>query len=431
MLGGLKPAPDRRSRGDGAAARVLLLGLLLLLLSACASRRLDPQVGVTIGVRDPGFERAFARVSETEWTEGNEVLTLINGDGYYPPMLEAIESAQTSITFETFAYVDGPITRAFTEAMARKAREGIPVLMIVDQVGSRHIGEGNESLLRSSGVRYFPYHPLNPLRPLRTNNRTHRKILVVDGKRGFTGGAGFALAWEGDAHSEHHWRDTQYEVNGPAVAQLQRAFVENWEELTGEALEGSAFFPALGVAGAHRAQFVYDSPSTPSNPIAHTFLHAINSARESLVLEQSYFIPNRKFKSALIAAAERGVKVDLLVPSERIDSIFTRYASQNSWRALLEAGVRIFQYRTTMMHGKLLIADGVLSIVGSGNMDDRSFYINDEVNLHVLSERFAEEQKAMFLEDLKRCQEVTLENLDEILEPWIWRFLAWFGAPQL
>ena len=411
---------------------ILLEALIVaLLLSSCASRRLDPDVGAHLAVEDPAFPAAFARVSETSWTTGNEIVTLINGDGYYPPMLRAIEEARRSITFETFAYVDGPITREFTRALARKAREGIPVLMIVDQVGSRYMGKENEALLRSSGVAFHAYHPLNPLRPLRSNNRTHRKILVTDGRRGFTGGAGFAFAWEGDAHSPDHWRDTQYEITGPAVAQLQRAFAENWEELTGQVLSGNDFFPPLAATGERMAQFVWDSPRSPSNPIAHTVLHAIHSARKTLVLEQSYPVLNRTFQRALIAAARRGVEVELLMPSDKVDSPFCRYASQNAWKAFLEAGVRLYQYRPTMMHGKLLIADGRLSIVGSGNMDDRSFYINDEVNLHVFSPDFAREQKAMYLRDLEQCEEITLENLSDVLAPWPHRLLGRLIAPQL
>jgi len=411
--------------------RTLQVLAISLSLSSCASRQLAPSTGADTAISSPQFPAAFAQAGQTEWIAGNEITTLENGDAYYPPMLKAIESARTSITFETFAYVDGPITRTFTQALAKKAREGIPVLMIVDDVGSRYIGKHNEALLRKAGVYYHTYHPLGPLRLIRYNNRTHRKILVVDGKEGFTGGAGFALAWEGNAHSPEHWRDTQYGITGPAVAQLQQAFAENWEELTGQTLAGPTYFPALEATGPHLAQFVYDSPRTPSNPIAHTFLHGINSARESLVFEQSYFVPNKTFRQAIIAAAQRGVKVTMLVPSDKIDSPFCRYASQNSWKDLLTAGVRLYQYTPTMMHGKLMIADGQLSVIGSGNMDDRSFYINDEVNLHVLSPSFAKEQLRMFHRDLAQAEEITLTNLKSVLAPLPHRILARLIAPQL
>ncbi|MGK0188960.1 MAG: cardiolipin synthase [Verrucomicrobiales bacterium] len=414
-------------------SRFMILKTLavVLLVPSCASRQLESTVGNNIAIASAEFPTKLALASETKWTTGNNVTTLINGDEYYPPMLQAIEEARTSITFETFAYVDGPMTRKFTRALVNKAQEGIPVLMNLDQIGSRNIGKDNEALLRSSRVQFHIYHPINPFRLLRLNNRTHRKILVVDGKRAFTGGAGFAYAWEGNAHSPEHWRDTQYEITGPAVAQLQRAFAENWKELTGQALTGPIYYPSLFTSGKHVAQFVYDSPQTPSNPMAHAFLCAINSSRDSLILEQSYFVPNNTFKQALIAAARRGVKIAILMPSDKTDSPLCGYASQNSWKDLLKAGVRLYQYTPTMMHGKLLIADARLSIVGSGNLDDRSFYINDEVNLHVLSPSFAREQKAMFLRDLEQAREITIENLSEALDPLPLRLLSRLVAPQL
>ena len=404
---------------------------VFLLLSSCASRQLDPSIGDTIATSSTAFPGAFAQAAQTRWTSGNTITTFVNGDAYYPPMLQAIADAKSSITFETFAYVDGPITRKFTEVLSKKAQEGIPVLMIIDAVGSRHVGKANETLLRNAGVQYHTYHSLDLLRPHQYNNRTHRKILVVDGRQAFTGGAGFALAWEGNAHSPEHWRDTQYGITGPAVSQLQHAFAENWQELTGQELSGPIYFPALSPTGSHDAQFVFDSPRTPGNPLAHAYLHGIHSARESLILEQSYFVPNKTFRMAIITAAQRGVSVQLLVPSDKIDSPFCRYASQNSWKALLEAGVKLYQYTPTMMHGKLMIVDGRLSIVGSGNMDDRSFFINDEVNLHVLSSSFAKEQHDMFQQDLKCCEEITLANLSGILAPLPHRILAWIAAPQL
>ena len=204
---------------------------------------------------------------------------------------------------------------------------------------------------------------------------------MVDGEVGFTGGAGFAHAWTGTAQNSSHWRDTQYAVKGPAVQQLQAAFCENWEELTGKSLNGTDYFPRLVARGKMRSQFVFDSPRDKKHPLAHSVLMAINSSRESLFLAQSYFVPNSGFRKALLQAAKRGVRVEILVPNKDIDSKPSRYASQNHWAELLRGGIRIFQYEATMMHGKLLVADGRLSIVGSGNLDDRSFFINDEVNL--------------------------------------------------
>ena len=405
--------------------------LCAVLLTGCFHRSVDDSIGMGGAVRSPEFASSFSKTSRVSWQEGNAIRTLINGDAFFPLMLEAVRNAKKSITFETFAFVEGPVTREFTEALAEKAHQGIDVKVILDGVGSKKVGEYNVALMKYRGVDVEIYHPLHQIAPNTLSNRTHRKILVVDGKVGFTGGAGHAHAWTGNAHHPLHWRDTQYEIRGPAVSQLQAAFCENWEELTGEQLRGPDYFPKLKSEGNLRAQFVYDSPRDKSHPLAHTVLMAINASRESLIMEQSYFVPNKGLRKALLRAAARGVKVEILVPNEDIDSKASRYASQNYWAELLKGGIRIYQYEKTMMHGKLLVADGRLSIVGSGNLDDRSFFINDEVNLHVDSASFAKEQTRMFREDLKGAREITTENLSEVLEAPYKRFFGWMIEEHL
>ena len=384
-----------------------------------------------MAVSSEGFPGKMAEVSRAPWIGGNTVRTLPNGDAFFPPMLAAVKSAKRSITFETFAFVDAPVTREFSKALAERAREGVPVKMILDDVGSAKAGKDNIRLMREAGVELHFFHPVNILRPQISNNRTHRKILVVDGRVAYTGGAGFALAWSGNAHSQKYWRDTQYEVRGPAVAGFQEAFRENWFELTEETIGGASYFPKLAGVGKTPVQVVFDSPWDSSHPIAHGVLAAINGARESLLLQQSYFVPNRDFRKALLEASARGVKVEVMVPNHLVDSKPTRYASQNYWAGLLRGGIRLYQYETTMMHAKLLVADARLSIVGSGNLDDRSFFINDEINLNVISEEFAREQTEMFRKDLRSSQEITLANLGKILEPGYKRFFAWFIESQL
>ena len=346
-------------------------------------------------------------------------------------MLAAVKAARHSITFETFAFVGAPITTEFSLALAAKAKAGVPVKMILDQVGSKHAGDHNISLMQEAGVDLHFYHPVNFLRPWYSNNRDHRKILVVDGKVAFTGGAGFAHVWIGNAQSEKNWRDTQYEIKGPAVARFQEAFNENWKELAGEELQGPSYFPRLSRVGNVPLQVVYDGPDDRSHPIAHGVLAAINGARESLLLQQAYFVPTRNFREALLRAAARGVKVEIMVPNHLVDSKPTRWASQNHWKELLNAGVHLYQYETTMMHSKLLVADGKVSIIGSGNFDDRTFFINEEMNLHLDSVAFAKEQTVMFRRDLKAARQITLENLKEVLEPGSKRFVARFFESQL
>lgn len=400
-------------------------------VASCFSSNVDLSVGRTVPVKSAGFRAELARASKTAWIPGNKIRTLPNGDAFFPPMLAAVRSATKSITLETFAFVNAPVTRDFSRALAAKAREGVAVKVILDDVGSANAGDMNIRLMREAGVELQFYHPVNVLRPRYSNNRTHRKILVIDGRVAFTGGAGFAFAWSGNAKTPEHWRDTQYEIKGPAVALFQEAFCENWYGLTREALRGVSYFPKLEAAGGISVQVVYDDPWNSGHPIAHGMIAAINGARESLLLQQSYFVPNRRFRDLLLEAVERGVNVEVMVPNHLVDSKPTRYASQNYWAELLRGGVKIYQYETTMMHGKLLVADGRLSIVGSANLDDRSFFINDEINLHVDSRAFAREQVAMFRRDLKETKEITLGNLAEVLEPGYKRFFARFLESQL
>jgi len=407
------------------------LCILLSMLVACTGRTLQPDIGRNIAIKSTALQSSLENTTRVRWTEGNTIKTLENGDGYFPPMLAAIRGAKQSVTFETFAFIDAQCSHDFCQAMAAKAREGVPVHVILDEVGSRRMGKENRVLLEKSGVQFFQYHPRNPFRLIRTNRRTHRKILVIDGSLGFTGGAGFAFVWEGDTRNELEWRDTQYQVEGPVVAQMQEAFTENWEELTGVLLKGEAYFPTLKSHGKTRAQFVYDSTRNARNPIAHAMLHAINSAREEILLEQSYFIPNEAFRVALISAASRGVKIEVIMPDEKIDSKESRNASQNHWRELLEAGVKLYEFTPSMMHAKLLIADRTCVIVGSANLDQRSFFINDEGNLHVIDEEFAQDQVDMFLRDKRRSREVTLQNINALLNPWYRRAFARIIEPQL
>ncbi len=416
-----------------ALRKVARVSLLVGALSAtsCFSSHLDPAVGLSTPVASRDFPKELAKASRSSWIAGNNVRTLPNGDAFFPPMLAAVKSAKRSITFETFAFVDAQITLDFAEALAERARAGVPVKMILDKVGSAKAGKRNIALMREAGVELHFYHPINLLRPRYTNNRTHRKILVVDGKIAFTGGAGFACAWTGNADTSQNWRDTQYEIKGPAVARFQEAFQENWYELAGEKLEGSSYFPPLSRAGSTSVQVIYDGPWDQNHPIAHGVLATINGARESLVLQQSYFIPNHDFRAALLQAAARGVKVEILVPNQLIDSKPTRWASQNYWKMLLKAGILLYQYEPTMLHSKLLVADGRISIVGSGNLDDRTFFINDEINLHVDSREFAREQVAMFRRDLKAAREITPENLKSVLEPGYKRFFGRLVQSQL
>jgi cardiolipin synthase len=365
------------------------------------------------------------------WTEGNKVETLVNGAEYFPAMLEAVKSAEKTITFETFVAVDAHVTYDLVMALSERAEKGVKVHFIIDGIGSRKIDERYLAKLRHSGVEVEIYRPFNCLRPWHGNNRDHRKILVVDGKLGFTGGAGYADCWDGDVEKEWRWRDTMYCLRGPVVADLQRAFNDNWKELTGVELKGEGYFPSLKKVGSMEAQAVLGAPQERGDTLGAGYLLAIDAAKESILIEHAYFIPNKELRKALLRARARGVEVDIILPNETIDTPVVRLTSRSYWPELLEAGIRIYEYGPCMLHGKLIVVDDALSIIGSGNFDDRTFFINDELNVNVLCKKFAAEQRRMFERDLAQSQQMTMEDTGF---SWKERPKMWVGKliePQL
>jgi len=349
------------------------------------------------------FGEAMEREAQAEWLEGNKIETLVNGAEYFPAMLEAVKSAQKTITFETFVAVDGYVTYDLVMAMCERALAGVKVHVILDGVGSRKLDERYLIALRNAGVEVELYRVFNYFRPFHGNNRDHRKILVVDGKVGFTGGAGYADCWNGNAKGKWQWRDTMYCVQGPLVAELQRGFMNNWKELRDVELDGESYFPKLKKMGALKAQVVLGAPCERGDTLGAGYLLAIDAAKKNVLIEHAYFIPNKKLRQALLRAMARGVEVDIILPNDHIDTPIVRQTSMSYWPELLEAGARIYEFQPSMMHGKLIVIDDELSIIGSGNFDDRTFFINDEINLHVLGKGFAREQRAMFEHDLKSC----------------------------
>ncbi|MFD2159390.1 phosphatidylserine/phosphatidylglycerophosphate/cardiolipin synthase family protein [Rubritalea tangerina] len=351
------------------------------------------------------FVAAMEEDAKAEWREGNQIETLVNGGEYFPRMLAAINAAEKTITFESFVVVNAKVTYDLVMAMHRRAKEGVKVHVILDGVGSRFLDERYLIALRYAGVEFESYRPFegwNYMRPWYCNNRDHRKILVVDGKVGFTGGAGYADCWDGDACLDWHWRDTMYELRGPVVADLQRGFANNWKEVRGVELEGEEYFPALKKEGNMKAQSVLGAPKEQGDTLGASYLLAIDAAKESILIEHAYFVPNKKLREAMIRARKRGVEIDIILPNHMIDTPVVRLASKSHWPELMAAGIRIYEFDPCMLHGKLIVVDDKLSIIGSGNFDDRTFFINDELNVNVLCPKFAAEQRRMFEKDLAR-----------------------------
>ena len=258
------------------------------------------------------------------------------------------------------------------------------------------------------------------------NNRTHRKLLVVDGKIGFTGGVGIADIWQGHAQDPEHWRDTHFRLEGPAVAQMQAAFLDNWLKVQPRVLHGDDYFPPLEGAGGSLAQVFKSSFGEGGESTRLMYLVSIAAAKKSILLANAYFVPDSLAIEELVAASERGVRVEIIVPGKYIDSNIVRQASRGRWEKLLEAGVAIYEYQPTMYHVKVMVVDGMWSSVGSTNFDNRSFALNDEANLNVLDTAFAARQETIFEQDKGLARQVTLEMWRN--RPRMERFKEWLSG---
>jgi cardiolipin synthase len=331
-------------------------------------------------------------------------------------MLEAIGQARKTITFETFIYWSGEVGRKFAAALAERAQAGVKVHVLLDWVGSQKMDRSLLEEMEKAGVEVRRYHPLRWYTIARLNNRTHRKLMVVDGRIGFTGGVGIADEWRGDAQDPRHWRDTHFRVEGPVVAQMQAAFLDNWTQVTGAVLHGEDYFPAIEPHGSHPAQMFTSSPGGGSESMQLMYLIAIAAAKKSIHLSASYFVPDEVSTKMLVRALERGVKVQIILPGPLIDATVVRKASRSRWGPLLRAGAEIYEFQPTMFHCKVLVVDGVWTSVGSTNFDNRSFAVNDEANLNVFDAAFAQQQIEIFRRDLQRSRRIPLQEWEN--RPW-------------
>ncbi len=393
-------------------ATVLATGLALLLLQnfKTPEKSLERKVEHRYAVSEPQFRREMSVLLGPTILSSNQVTALQNGDEIFPAMLQAIRSAQTSITFETFIYWSGDIGEAFSQALAERARAGVQVSVIIDWVGSSKMDQSLLDSMQAAGVQLHRYRPLHWYNVGRMNNRTHRKLLVVDGRIGFTGGVGIADQWTGDAGDPDHWRDTHFRIEGPVVAQLQAAFNDNWIKTTGQVLNGPAYFPALQEQGEMDAHVFVASPSGGGESMHLMYLLAIAAAESTIDLAASYFVPDSMLVEALIAACRRNVRVRILLPGPHIDAYTVKIASKSDWGELLSAGAEIHLYQPTMLHTKLLVIDAEFVSVGSTNFDMRSLRLNDEASLNVYNSDFATQMTAVFEGDLLSAESYSLAD---------------------
>ena len=282
--------------------------------------------------------------------------------------------------------------------------------MLLDWVGSAKVEDGLLKELTAAGVNIRKFHPPRWSDLGRLNNRTHRKLLVVDGKMAFTGGVGIAPQWTGHAQDPEHWRDSHFQAEGPVVGQMQAVFLDNWIKVTGEVPHGPDYFPVLAPAGASVAQVFSSSPNGGSEAMQLMYLLAITAASRSIDLSAAYFVPDELSSRALVEALARGVKLRIVVPGEHIDSDTVRSASRATWGPLLAAGAIIAEYQPTMYHCKVMIVDGLLVSVGSTNFDNRSFRLNDEATLNIMDSEFAKQQRVIFEADLALARPISYEQ---------------------
>jgi cardiolipin synthase len=358
------------------------------------------------------FRRLIAALGSGSFHPRNKIDVLPNGEAYYPSELDAIREARHSVNIEAYIFKKGRVTREFLEVLTERAKAGVEVNMVVDAVGSFRSGKGYFRELTAAGGRVRFYHPIRWYTLPRINNRTHRELLIVDGKVGFIGGAGFGDHWRydhGKAGRKRRWRDTMFRVEGPAVRDLQAAFAENWLECSGEVLSDMDYFRWCEEVGESSAMVVASSPSTGRSArnrmIFQTLLAA---AQKSIHITTPYFLPDRYARAELIRAVkERGVEVTVIVPGKHADHLLTRRSSRRLFGQLLRAGAGIYEYQPAMIHTKALLVDGIWSVVGSTNFDHRSFGINDEVNLIVADPAIATELEKNFADDLASSKAVT------------------------
>jgi len=392
-----------------AIVAALLIALVVVNFGA-AERRVEQEIEHLYPVEHPQFLRSMAMLMGPAIAPGNRVTELINGDQIFPAMLAAIRAARKTVLFETFIYWSGEIGTEMAEALSERARAGVKVHVLLDWVGSTKVDRDLVHRMRDAGVEVRMYHPLRWYNLGRMNKRTHRKLLIVDGRVGFTGGVGIAPQWTGNAQDPDHWRDSHFRVEGPVVAQMQSVMLGNWSKTTGRVLHGEEYFPKLEPVGDVPAQMFQSSPSGGSECMLMMVLLAITAATRSIDIASAYFVPDEVALKSLASAAKRGVRVRIITPGKHTDQHTVRRASRGMWGRLLEAGVEMYEYQPTMFHCKALIVDGLLASVGSTNFDPRSFHLNDEANLNVYDRDFAARLTEIFEADLKRCRRITLDD---------------------
>lgn len=391
-------------------------------LCGCLGPRMEltQQVVPNCSVTNDAFRDSLEAIVGTPFVNGNRITRLINGDEIFPSMLKAIRAATNTINLENFMWRSGPLSDEFVDAMCERARAGVEVRVITDALGSMDLEREDVARLRACGVKLRFYNPARLHLILRLNFRDHRKLLIVDGAVGFTGGVCIADEWTGDAENKNQWRETHFRVEGPVVNELQGVFAANWLKTDGQLLFGEKFFPPLARRGDSLAQAFRSGPRDGREIARLVYLSAIAAARTNIRIAQSYFVPDNLAMDALIDACHRGVRVEIITPSTT-DAGVVRHASRSLWPQLLQAGAVIYEYGPAMYHCKSMIVDDVFVTAGSVNFDERSFRINDESNINVLDREVA----AALIADFERDKAQSMQMTQRKYKKTRWYMRAW------
>ena len=418
----------RLAIGEWIALTLLFLTIVLIFCLFFIRRHSLPyHFEHTFGVSDPEFIGSALGLADPVLIPGNKIDLLQNGDEYFPAMLKAIRGARVTINFESYILYSDPIGERFRDALCERARAGTEVRVILDGIGSGwRLKNSDVKMMQQAGCKFAYYHPTHSWRLDRTNRRSHRRILVVDGKIGFTGSAGFSEKWSGHAQDKDHWRDLQVRIEGPLVGKLQAVFQEHWVKTFGEALSGAGQFPPLNPAGNLKAQLVA-SHSFSVAPVPLLQAVAFTAATRRIWITNAYCTPTSDQVEQLTKAVSRHVDVRLLLPGPNNDQPLTKSAGRGAYGKMLAGGVKIFEYQPTMLHEKSMVIDGLFSMLGSSNLDARSSEINEELDVVVYDQNFGREMESVFEKDLARARQYTLEDFKKRS---FWeRVSEWLAAP--
>jgi cardiolipin synthase len=403
-----------------AIAALILFGLVLALIGILSVTHDTPVTSVMAegdkdgppSVEDPLFARSIELFTGTHIDPGNNIQILLNGDGTYPQLWKDIASAERTVTVQMYYAQPGAVADTMAKYLIDRAQHKVRVLLLLDAFGSQPLKREWRDSLKRAGIEVKWLRPLRWYTLQKAAQRSHVRVVVVDGKIGYTGGFGLADYWLGDGHHEDQWRETNVRFEGPTVAALQAAFAVAWAEATGELLTGDLFFPRSSFAdvGDVQAGLMYSIPSTGSTSAERFLALSIAGARKTLYISNSYFIPGENFLQLLLAAAKRGVDVRVLTVSDKTDVKTTWYAGRTYYEKLLEGGVKIYEYQPTMIHSKSMVVDGIWSYVGSMNFDNRSLSFNNESLLVALDRRIGAQMNSIFMDDIKSSKEIKLDE---------------------